>query len=108
GFWNVGWAFPSDLVVSGSVASLAANFVGTGNNYFRTIGQNSNLNANILGFGLGQGVFQYTASGITGNQVGAVIPVAVPEPATIVVAGMSVAAAGIMRLRRRKLDRENA
>jgi len=101
GFWNVGWAFPSDLVVSGSVASLAANFVGTGNNYFRTIGQNANLNANILGFGVGQGVFQYTANGIVGNQVGAVIPV-VPEPSMIAGAGISVAAAAAMRMRRRR------
>jgi len=87
--------------VSGSVASLAANFVGTGNNYFRTIGQNANLNANILGFGVGQGVFQYTANGIVGNQVGAVIPV-VPEPSLIAGAGISVAAAAAMRMRRRR------
>jgi len=74
-FWNLAWAFPPDLVKSGSVSSLAANFVGTGNNYFRTIDQKLNLNVNILGFGSRQSVFQYTASGITGNQVGAVIPV---------------------------------
>lgn len=107
-FWNLGWAFPSDLVISGSISSVAATFTsGSGNNYFRTIGQNSNLNANVLGYGLGQGVFQYTVNGITGNQVGAVIPV-VPEPSTIVVAGIGVAAAGVMRMRRRKLLRENA
>jgi len=100
-FWNVAWAFPADLVKSGSIASLAGNFQGTGNNYFRTIGQNSNLNSNILGFGAGQGVFQYTASGITGNQVGAVIPV-VPEPSMIAGAGISVAAAAAMRMRRRR------
>jgi len=106
-FWNLGWAFPSDLVVSGSVSAVAASFNSPGTNYFRTIGQGSNLNANVLGYGSQQGVFQYTVNGVTGNQVGAVIPV-VPEPSTIVVAGLGVAAAGVMRMRRRKLLRTNA
>jgi len=106
-FWNLGWAFPADILKSGSLSAVAATFNSAGSNYFRTIGQGSNLNANVLGYGSQQGVFQYTVNGITGNQVGAVIPV-VPEPSTIVVAGIGVAAAGVMRMRRRKLLRGDA
>lgn len=94
GFWNLGWAFPADLVQSGSVATMALSFTGSGQNYFRTIGQGANANATLLGFGSQQGVFQYSANGITGNQVGAVIPVqSVPEPSTIALAGVGLAAA---------------
>jgi len=101
GFWNLPWAFPPDLVASGSVSALAPNFVGTGSNYFRTIGQGSNLNANVLGYGSQQGVFQYTVNGITGNQVGAVIPV-VPEPSTYAMALAGLACGGYSVFRRRR------
>lgn len=101
GFWDSAWAFPADLVKSGSISLLAGNFAGTGNNNFKTIGQGSNLNANVLGFGSQQSVFQYTANGITGNQVGAVIPVTVPEPSSVVVASVTLVAGGIVHYRRR-------
>ena len=103
GFWNVSWAFPSDLVKSGSLAGIKSTFDTAGSNYFRTTGLAANANANVLGYGSQQGVFQYTASGITGNQVGAVIPVSVPEPSTVVLAGVGLAAAGGIQWRRRKL-----
>lgn len=101
GSWNLPWAFPSDLIKSGSLPLVAATFNAPGSNYFRTIGQNSNLNANILGFGLGQSVFQYTVNGITGNQVGAVIPV-VPEPSTCAMALAGLAWGGCSVFRRRR------
>lgn len=102
GFWNLPWAFPTDLVNSGSVATMALCFTGSGQNYFRTVGQGSNLNANVLGFGSQQGVFQYLVNGITGNQVGAVIPVQmVPEPSAVALAGVGLAAAVGCRWRRR-------
>ena len=67
GFWNVGWAFPSDMVASGSAATMTIS-------NFKTIGQNPNANANILGYGLGFSTFQYGINGVVGTQVGAFIP----------------------------------
>jgi len=95
-WWNQGWAFPSDLVISGSISSIIQ-----GN--FKTIGQGANANANILGYGSQQSVFQYTVNGITGNQVGAVIPASlVPEPSSVVMIAASVASAFVIRRRREK------
>ncbi len=67
GYWNMGWSFPSDLVSSAWLSSMTFT-------NFKTIGQNSSANANILGYGLGVSTFQYGISGVTGTQVGAVIP----------------------------------
>ena len=93
GFWNQGWSFPLDLVNSGSVSSMIIS-------NFKTIGQNSNANANILGYGLGFATFQYGINGATGTQVGAVIPV-VPEPSTYALLGAASLAIGAI-CRRRK------
>ena len=96
GFWNGAWSFPLDLVNSGSVASMLISD-------FKTIGQNSNANANILGYGLGFATFQYGINGVTGTQVGAVIPtIAVPEPGTMILAGVGIAAAAGLDFRRRQ------
>jgi hypothetical protein len=100
GYWNQPWAFPLDLVASGSTGVMTIS-------NFKTIGQNSNANANILGYGLGFSTFQYSANGITGNQVGAVIPV-VPEPSTVVLASVGLAVAGSLKLRRRKQQKQAA
>ena len=93
GFWNGTWSFPLDLVNSGSVSTMVIS-------NFKTIGQNSNANANILGYGLGFATFQYGINGATGTQVGAVIPV-VPEPSTYALLGAASLAIGAI-CRRRK------
>ena len=67
GYWNMGWSFPSNLVSSAWLSSMTLT-------NFKTIGQNSSTNANILGYGLGVSTFQYGINGVTGTQVGAVIP----------------------------------
>jgi hypothetical protein len=92
GFWNLGWSFPLDLVNSGSVSAMVIS-------NFKTIGQNSNANANILGYGLGFATFQYGINGATGTQVGAVIPV-VPEPSTYALLGAASLAIGAICRRR--------
>jgi len=95
GYWNQGWSFPLDLVASGSVGSMVIS-------NFKTIGQNSNANANILGYGLGFATFQYGINGAIGTQVGAVIPVAVPEPSTCAMALAGLACGGYSLFRRRR------
>ena len=98
GFWNQGWSFPLDLVNSGSVSSMIIS-------NFKTIGQNSNANANILGYGLGFATFQYGVNGATGTQVGAVIPV-VPEPSTYAL--LAAASIGIGTMCRRRKGTSDA
>ena len=72
---------------------------------FKTIGQNSNANANILGYGLGFATFQYGINGATGTQVGAVIPV-VPEPSTYAL--LAAASIGIGTMCRRRKGTSDA
>ena len=96
GWFTQPWAFPSDMVTSGSVASMSvANW--------KTFGVSGNANANVLGYGNYNCTFQYTVDGVTGNMVGAVIPVtAVPEPGTMILAGVGIAAAAGLDYRRRQ------
>jgi hypothetical protein len=94
GYWNQGWSFPLNLVASGSVGSMIIS-------NFKTIGQNSNANANILGYGLGFATFQYGINGVVGNQVGAVIPV-VPEPSTYALLGAASLVIGVICRRPRR------
>jgi len=93
GFWDSPWAFPLNMVASGSTAVMTLN-------NFYTVGQVTNPNINKLGFGNGRATFQYSANGIVGNQVGAVIPV-VPEPSTYAILAASSLAIGAI-CRRRK------
>jgi hypothetical protein len=94
GFWDQPWAFPIELVASGSTAVMSLT-------NFYTVGQTTNPNINKLGFGNGRSTFQYSADGIVGNQVGAVIPV-VPEPSTMALAAIGLGVAGSLNYRRRK------
>lgn len=96
GWMTQPWAFPAAMVNSGSVSSMVVS-------NWKVFGVTGNANANVLGYGSYQSVFQYTVDGVTGNQVGAVIPVtAVPEPSTMILAGVGLAAAGSLEHRRRQ------
>jgi hypothetical protein len=97
GFWDQPWAFPIELVASGSTGAMTLSD-------FYTVGQVTNPNINKLGFGNGRATFQYSANGIVGNQVGAVIPV-VPEPSAIALAAIGLGVAGRLGYRRRKAGR---
>jgi len=92
GFWNTGWSFPLNLVASGSVGSMVIS-------NFKSIGENANANANILGYGLGFATFKYGINGVVGNQVGAVVPV--PEPSVCILALTGLACGGYSLFRRR-------
>lgn len=98
GWMNQPWAFPADLVNSGSVSSMTvANW--------KVFGVSGNPNAGVLGYSgyAYQGLFQYVIQGVVGNQVGAVIPVtAVPEPGTMILAGVGIASAAGLDYRRRQ------
>lgn len=97
--WNLGWAFPADLVKSGSVASVALCFTGSAVNSFRTFDRGANPNANVLGFGSQRGVFEYSIRGVSGIQLGAVVPV--PEPSTCASMLAGLAFGGFLMWRRR-------
>lgn len=76
GWFTQPWAFPSDLVDAASVATMTMD-------KWKVFGiASTHLNKNVLGYGDFKGVFQYTVDGVTGNQVGAVIPYFIPESTT--------------------------
>ncbi len=67
---------------------------------WKVFGVSGNANANILGFGNYRSVFQYVIDGVTGNQVGALIPYStVPEPASFT--SLAIGAIGYCMRRRR-------
>ena len=106
GFWNEPWSFPLDLVKPDSLSSMVIS-------NFKTIGQNSNANANILGYGLGFATFQYGINGVTGTQVGPVIPhisTVIPEPANfgLVLAGVGAVYLATKRRRANRPDKSSS
>lgn len=92
GWFNQPWAFPADLIDSGSVQSM-----GVGD--WRVFGMSGTTNANALGYGTYQAVFQYTVRGVTGTQFGPVIPV--PEASTFAssLAGLAIGCRHVLRRR---------
>jgi len=66
GWLNNYWSFGT-LIHPDSVSGIISS-------NFKVFGVSGNLNANILGYGNYQHVFQYTVNGVTGNMVGALIP----------------------------------
>jgi hypothetical protein len=90
GWFNQPWSF-------GAVAPTVTQslmFSTTAGQGFRAVASvNNPAPVNLLGYGNGVGMFLWLEAGVAGNQYGAVIPVqAVPEPATIMLAGFGVAA----------------
>jgi autotransporter-associated beta strand protein len=62
---------------------------------WRTFNLAANPNADILGYGSEQGVFQYAIDGVVGNQMGAVIPITqAPTPTTLTWYGDGATAGG--------------
>lgn len=100
GWFNQPWAFPLGMVNSGSVASMSVS-------NWKTFGVTGSPNANILGFGNYQSTFQYTVDGVTGNMVGAVIPV-VPEPSTYAMLGAASIVIGAICRRRQQAGHSDA
>lgn len=109
GWFTQPWSFPEAMVSEtytdqfnvvqtmfypngNAPADLTANW--------KVFGVSGNANANVLGFGNYRSTFQYTVDGVTGNQVGAVIPYStVPEPAAFTT--LALGALGFCMRRRR-------
>jgi len=74
-FLNLPWSFGKVV----NLDSLIANNQALVDSNFKVVGQTTHPNANLLGYGpatnfsLVKGCFQYSANGVTGNQVGPVI-----------------------------------
>lgn len=100
GWFNQPWAFPLGMVKSGSVSLMA-------NDNWKTFGVTGNANANVLGYGNYKSTFQYTIDGVTGNQVGALIPV-VPEPSTYAILGAASLTIGALCRRRKTVSVSDA
>lgn len=107
GYFDVPWSFGviAPTATGGATWTSALVDSSMSGEGFRsaTSGLTTGFLANYLGYGNGVGLFDYTVQGVTGKGLGAVIPVqAVPEPSTIVLAGLGAAAVGITQMRRRR------
>lgn len=110
-YFDVPWSFGAIAPTPTGGGSWTQTLVysATAGEGFRsaTTGLTTGFTANYLGYGNGVGLFDYTVNGVTGKGVGAVIPVtaAVPEPSTIVLAGLGVSVAWFFHDRRRRYRR---
>lgn len=96
GWFNQPWSFGA---IAPSVTTEAQMYSSTAGQGFRSL----TAGGNLLGYGSGIGMFLYVQSPSAGNQYGAVVPVqAVPEPSTLVLAGVAIAAVGFGQARRRR------
>lgn len=109
GWFTQPWSFPTGMLretftdqLSNTITTFwpNGNAPATATDFWRVFGVSGNANANVLGFGNYRSTFQYTVDGITGNQVGAVIPYTlVPEPAAMSI--LSLGMLGLCARRRR-------
>lgn len=99
--WSFGLVAPTPTGGGSWTQSLV--YSSTAGQGFRsaTTGLTTGFTANWLGYGNGVGLFDYTVNGVSGKGLGAVIPVtAVPEPSTLMLAGLAAAAIGFTSRRR--------
>jgi len=115
GYFDVPWSFGivAPTATGGATWTSALVDSSTSGEGFRsaTGGLTTGFTGNYLGYGNGVGLFDYTVNGVSGKGLGAVIPVqlqAVPEPSTIMLAGLGAAAVGITQMRRRRKQASNA
>jgi len=111
-FFDVPWSFGIVAPTPSGGGSWTQALVDSGipGQGFRSVttGLTTGFTADWLGYGSGVGLFDYTVDGVTGKGLGAVIPVTpipVPEPSTLVLAGLGAAAIGFASLRRRTTAR---
>jgi len=109
GYFDVPWSFGTvaPTATGGATWTEALVDSSTSGQGFRSVttGLTPGFTANYLGYGNGVGLFDYTVNGVTGKGLGAVIPVqvqAVPEPSTLMLAGLGAGAIGFLSLRRRR------
>jgi len=97
GWFNEPWNFGALAPSIDTAALVTSNIAGEG---FRATGGGVN---DLLGYGTGVSMFSYTVNGVSGTGFGAVIPVqSVPEPSTIILAGLGLAAAAAYRRRAKR------
>lgn len=96
GWFNQPWGFGA---IAPSVTTLAQMYSTTAGQGFRSL----TAGGDLLGYGAGIGMFLFIQAPSTGNQYGAIVPVQpVPEPSTILLAGLGVAGLAAAQLRRRR------
>lgn len=92
GWFNLPWSFGA---IAPSVTTTEQMYATTAGQGFRSL----TAGGNLLGYGNGIGMFLYITSPSAGNQYGAIVPV-VPEPSTLMLAGLGVAGVGLNLVRR--------
>lgn len=98
GWFNQPWSFGA---VAPTVTQSLMYSTTAGQGFRAVASVNNPAPVNLLGYGNGYGMFLWLEAGVGGNQYGPVIPVqAVPEPSTIMLAGLGLAALVSQAVRR--------